>query len=250
MKEAGSESEGFFLCALEDLKACKILYETEIYSLSVFHLQQAVEKMVKSLMLRTGLYADSEECRSQIGHATPLAFLDYYEEVLRLSPLVTKEVLGKEIDLSQFQSFLKEVRGKVLEERQFVMKLTFDEITDILARLQRRFDSLESGRENVVRAICDGRLGDENPTDEISIKVGIFFNWNIIGGSLIEMGRMTFPHESSSRYPGGLLKPSDYSKGLGIVKAFPELLKLLDMVVSKMKETFVLLDMNEQLMKK
>jgi len=43
-----------------DLEASKILFENKLYPLAVFHLQQSVEKAVKSLGIRDGIITESE----------------------------------------------------------------------------------------------------------------------------------------------------------------------------------------------
>lgn len=67
-KEAAKE---FLLYALEDIKSAKILYKEKIFSNSVYHLQQAIEKMVKSCALGSGIIPSLEDAKREIGHFVP-----------------------------------------------------------------------------------------------------------------------------------------------------------------------------------
>jgi hypothetical protein len=54
------------------------------------------------------------------------------------------------------------------------------------------------------------------------------------------MGLLTFQHESCTRYPDGIIKPSDYTDRLGIVRALPDLLDRLDYIVAFLEYTAIL----------
>jgi hypothetical protein len=49
----------------------------------------------------------------------------------------------------------------------------------------------------------------------------------------------TFPHEAFSRYPNREVRPSEYTKDLGIVKATPELIKHLEQIINEIGKLFI-----------
>ena len=57
--------------AQRDSKTCQLLYKKKVFSHSVYHLQQAVEKAVKSYVLITGFYKANEMKKIAI-HQSPL----------------------------------------------------------------------------------------------------------------------------------------------------------------------------------
>lgn len=51
MTETRKDVWGFFWCAIEDIEASKILFESEHFPYTAFYLQQASEKLVKSFSI-------------------------------------------------------------------------------------------------------------------------------------------------------------------------------------------------------
>ena len=72
---------GYLNSSKKDLEASKILFADGIYCLSVYHLQQSVEKITKACGLGCFLL-DKKDLRSKKGihHKTPLAFIKMIEK--------------------------------------------------------------------------------------------------------------------------------------------------------------------------
>jgi HEPN domain-containing protein len=60
-------ADRFLNLAFDDLNSARLLYEEQIYPQAVFHLQQAVEKAIKSLGLYIGIITE-EQAKKEIGH--------------------------------------------------------------------------------------------------------------------------------------------------------------------------------------
>jgi len=54
----------FLNASIDDLKASQILYEHQLYALSIFHLQQAIEKALKSILLFLKMFPREEDLES------------------------------------------------------------------------------------------------------------------------------------------------------------------------------------------
>jgi HEPN domain-containing protein len=94
-----------------DLRACRLLYDQGIFSQSVYHLQQAVEKSSKSLVLSLGVIDEGDLKR--IGHKTPRAFLKLLDEseIGEAAKLITEKVAPNALtDTSDYRNFT-EVHG-------------------------------------------------------------------------------------------------------------------------------------------
>lgn len=66
-------ADRFLNLAFDDLNSAKLLYEEQLYPQAVFHLQQAVEKAIKSLGLYIGIITE-EQAKKEIGHKGLILF--------------------------------------------------------------------------------------------------------------------------------------------------------------------------------
>lgn len=71
----------FYEKARGDLDASKVLYENELFSQSIFLIQQSVEKLGKSIFL-LGRMCSLKELKVDVGHKLSLFFLSRYKEIL------------------------------------------------------------------------------------------------------------------------------------------------------------------------
>lgn len=63
----------FFLTAKDDINAAITLHEKEMYPLSIYHLQQAVEKLSKSFGLKSG-FIEKKDLKKKVSHDTVSIF--------------------------------------------------------------------------------------------------------------------------------------------------------------------------------
>jgi len=73
-----------------DLQASKILFQQGLYPHAVFYLQQSVEKLVKTIGLKTGAIVPSE-LKNRISHNTIKVYLKGVQKVLGYLNLFKKE---------------------------------------------------------------------------------------------------------------------------------------------------------------
>jgi HEPN domain len=71
-------SDRLFETAVNDLNSVELLYNSNYYSLALFQLQQAIEKLVKSFGIRTGTIKP-EEMTKGIGHFPHKVFTQLYQ---------------------------------------------------------------------------------------------------------------------------------------------------------------------------
>jgi HEPN domain-containing protein len=212
-KEISTISYYFLQIAKIDLEACRILYGKKIYSASSYHLQQAAEKTIKAHALLTGEFTIKEI--REISHKTPRFFpillkkLGEYQNYYEYKHPGIIETASQTKDLIEF----KDTNIKFA-------KISYEMIKELLEKNNQQ-------KKDILRKETKSKSGKEKM---LLIEL-INYHSNIALLYLICF--FTFPHESYSRYPDGELKPLEYTNDLGIVKATPELIKLLDEVIQK-----------------
>ena len=208
----------FILSAKKDLESCKILYHETIYSLAVYHLQQAIEKTTKAWVLYLGVI--SEDQLKEIGHKTPRAFL----ELLENSPI--GEMAHGLVKISNVKVITDTTRVRSLVENKGVevARMDYESIRmllDVLYRMEKQKGKVSKPCKTILKTL--------NVDPEELFEIPIVFT------SLYLVSGITFPHYEFTRYPGLAVETSEYTKNLGIVKALPELMtitkKCIDTVV-------------------
>lgn len=199
----------FILSAEKDLESCKILYHEPIYSLAVYHLQQAIEKTTKAWVLYLGVI--SEKQLKEIGHKTPKAFL----ELLENSPI--GEMARGLVKISNVKVITDTagVRNLVESRGVEVARMDYESIRmllDVLYRMEKQKDKISKPYKTILKKFSF------NPEEMFEIPI-VFTSLFLVSG-------ITFPHYEFTRYPGQAVETSEYTKELGIVKALPELMTI------------------------
>ncbi|MHA1882234.1 MAG: HEPN domain-containing protein [Candidatus Thorarchaeota archaeon] len=225
-----NDARGFYWCAKEDLKASQLLLDAEQYALSVFHVQQACEKLLKCLGLCSNLYLDSEQCKSEMGH-DPVRFQRTYitksfEKIL--PPDLAKE-LGRRLNETH--------KGGLEGTKSSSLRISQDKISEMMKQI-RKMDEFYTETLN--------RIPQMKGLDEKGeLRLENLLRFNYIYTSLTMLASMMKFHEITSRYPDNSLNPWDYDKDLGIVHALPELIQQLSQIIAFMRESYHLLNSPE-----
>jgi len=253
-------------CAKEDYKAAKLLSKEKIWSLSVYHLQQAVEKISKGYGLYLGiikkndLYGRKKEIKGglltklfrkndenkTISHITPRTFFIFLNNMEKVIDCLNKcNYLKKKINKSDIDKLKKYIERK--PER--LAKMDKNEIY-VYLELCKKFIKIDKNvdirqlRKTIKKFKIDllKNLKKVNlPEHELnSIDRNLTYTHeNIdkiiklfgISGCIFILSVITYPHFSYTRYPDGKLKPTDYKPGLGIVDSLDKIFIILGNII-------------------
>lgn len=225
-------SEKYLSAGKPDLRAARILFEAEEFALSVYHVQQAAEKVMKAYCLGLGALTIEEVCGS---HRTPQPILSKIQEwpgsemATIVSGIANKDYrrLAKDVqklvnsDLSGQLQLAKTPFGS--DKGEFTFEALFRLSDQMMA-----INPLLQQKEDEVKRVLTRCLPEY--TDSI-------MNYSLIkygqaAGQCYIFGALTFVQESCTRYParrlGGWLEPQDYTRQLGIVQAVPDLIKRIN----------------------
>jgi HEPN domain-containing protein len=206
-----------YLSAKEDLKSSAYLYSKKIYSLSIYHLQQTVEKLYKILSLNYNCEVD--ELKKIIGHygVNCMSLLDKKIE------LEIAKLEKKDLEILKIEKSIKKMYKRKKIKMDFlgiISEKMILELTDS-RKCQARWDKIytvppDSSKPLNSSAIFDKRRTKKNMHGVIFLDIEIF-----------KLSLVLDPHIESTRYPGKYLAPSKYTKDLGIVKAYPKLMEMV-----------------------
>ncbi|MDD4984212.1 MAG: HEPN domain-containing protein [Dehalococcoidales bacterium] len=202
--------------AERDVKSCRTLHSKKIYSHSVYHLQQAVEKSMKGYCLGLGILS-IQEIRS---HDTPYVLLKGLFEktgmksILESSDKDTKDRFDKAWDAIENP-----------EKRLEIARLPFQQIMDNL----RDIDNYQSISKRIGILLSQLAVQVKGKSEPLPPEISTLS----IMASLYILGTASFPHEEFTRYPDRQMTPVDYVCDLGIVKAVT---KMTDYLTRSIKE--------------
>lgn len=199
----------FISNAGKDLESCRILYRKGVYSLALYHLQQAIEKTTKAWVLYLGVISEDE--LRKIGHKTPRAFLKLLDqsEIGKMTySLVQISNVKIPKDTTRFRNLVESEGVDVARMDYKSIKM----LLDVLHQMDKRAAKLLKPYKKVFNILNLDLAGLHD--------IPIAFT------SLYLISGLTFPHYEFTRYPGLAVEPSEYTKDLGIVKALPELITI------------------------
>ena len=224
--------EKYVSAAKDDTRAAGLLDENGQIALTVYHLQQAAEKGMKSFCLAIGI-ANPESLRGT--HRTPQPLLSILgSEFLGGMKRLFGGLAGKD-----YRKILRDVNRLVNNDPQLLARLSFTSTGRSLGidRLLRTFDSLSHNqpvleeKEDAVKGILAECLPEYRG-------LIMAFSGAKYGEACVQcfiLGALTFPHESPTRYPGGFLEPQNYDGCLGIVQAIPALRKRTPLLIANVE---------------
>jgi hypothetical protein len=206
---ANKMSIDFLRCAEIDLVSSRCLYMFDNYSTSIYHLQQAVEKTLKSMLLFQG-----KSLAELKHHKTMLACSNFLgiDKALELIP--DKNLAGRIRNIFEFEK-----RSSDLEA---CARCTYDEIFKNITNL---FGLLKD-----VEVQLSTGLEIQLPNEE-KVEIIAMLRWSLF---ISILAYYLAPHEAYTRYPDGIITPLDYSPDkLGIVRIAPQFCDFLHIIIVK-----------------
>lgn len=243
-----------------DLKAADLLYNNELYSLAVFHLEQSIEKIVKSFLLSFGIKKTIGEIK-RFQHRLP----EMYGAFLEISKYakVAKKLLDRwmaDISDSEFSFRIESAQKKIDElqtesgrRRLFAISKSEIELRKIISKADETYYDLEQRSKSPIDLIK--LLPKFKTLPEIhqfqkfiqslenrerdlifelinkGVKAGMMSFPHLVGLSIV-----FYPHVASSRYPdeNDVRDPLKfYTPELPLVKMFPEFVNIMKTRVMK-----------------
>ena len=205
-----------------DYRAADLLLQHGELALSVYHIQQAIEKAMKAFCLSVG-DVTIEELRTT--HRTPQPLLKIIEERPGSEMINVLNSLGNR----DYKAAITQVKRLVNNDQQQLAKLPMkssarvygiDVLIKVAGALLTTHPLLEK-KEKEVKTV----FADYLPEYKESIVTYSLVKFGQAALQCYILGVLTFPHESCTRYPGGFLEPQDYTHALGIVQAIPFLIE-------------------------
>jgi hypothetical protein len=201
--------------AKDDLSACGILYGAEKYGLSLYHLQQTVEKLVKANAIFLGLKEERELYK--FGHNPAEFFVELLKQpivkkIMSTNPLksLTMEPLkDKEIDMLENLT-----KAEDYETKKEIVNLNID--GEDLSPLMRCLPSLsyffsEEGKEELLQkaaGVIDGKFPrkETKKLEKKRVKIDsripvLLIQYDVGFVFLLLFSVLTYPFESAGRYP-------------------------------------------------
>jgi hypothetical protein len=237
-------AEKYLLAGKPDLSATRILFEAQEFASSVYHIQQAAEKVMKVYCLGLGALTIDEVYGT---HRTPQPILSKIQEW----PGSEMATVVSGISDKDYRRLAKDVQKLVNSDRNGQLNLAKTPFSsdkgefsfEVLLRLSDELMSanpLLQQKEDEVKKVLTKCLPEY--TDSI-------VNYSLIkygqaGAQCYIFGALTFVHESCTRYPsrhpGSWLEPQDYTRQLGIVQAVPDLTRRIDNTFNLVSEVIAI----------
>jgi HEPN domain-containing protein len=268
----------FLELAKEDLNAAKYLFNQKIYHLSVFHLQQTVEKAIKSF----GLYQNVisiEEAKKVVGHKAwglySKIFEEYEARMKRLEDLFTRSEKFKEFILKNL-NWAFELRSKIQTYDKILKNFSSDDLFSIsnsseelqkiiseIKRVEEILNKVEIKEDNVseymktldsflnvfaeINPDVDKKLIDESIlliTPELMNYIYRIVKEYIVklyfsSLCLFYLSVVFSPHYTKSRYPEGNSNPLEiYNSNMPLVQNLEYFINLTEKVISDLEYIF------------
>jgi HEPN domain-containing protein len=148
----------FLEIAKIDLLAAKYLLSQHLYSHSIFHLQQAVEKSIKYFGISQKIIS-IDEAKKNIGHDTWKLYLKIFREcesrIIKLEEFFIKSKKVKEASLIKNLNWLFKSRNNIQKYEQ-MFNFSTEDLFDISLsneQLQTIIDEIQKVNENLKKAV-------------------------------------------------------------------------------------------------
>lgn len=222
---------GYIRTSKNDLEAAGVLFKEGNFPLSVYHLQQSVEKATKAFCLHTGILSIKEVM--SIRHDPMRGY--------RMITIKLKKILEA---TAPSNANKKDIIGDFNRIRKDILKVArYDEVA--IDRMISRFDIEDKKSDflfiqmsNWMRSFIEKEIKDGHATIESRekgerrikrIEATLSQIRNV--PFLFVASALTFPHWEFTRYPDREIKPWDYDMRMGIVSRTPELIRRMRKVI-------------------
>jgi HEPN domain-containing protein len=243
-------------CAKTDLAACKILYKERLFSQSTYHLQQAAEKASKVMFLNFGMF--SKKDMRNISHNSLNGYLmlidkmaDYVGKIKKMYPdLKTDTADAQSIskdEKKRMELALTNYKGikamlKVFDDIKTAFKEKLNDVEGLLSPYSIS-KSLKNASKDTTFDSANKLLKGKSNSQILKKYYNPDSSMNFLYDSLdfcmlFIIASLTFPHEEYTRYPDKEIKPTNYTKNMGIVKATPEIITHLERIIKNMEKTY------------
>jgi len=246
LPESISNARRFYEMSEADLKAAEILFDRGLYFLAIFHMQQSVEKMVKSFLLILGIKTVKEI--KKLGHRMPeiwkeiLELCEYFHEYIKImegwlpEDAVINYMARIETSKNRVKDWSTEAGTKKLlaisrdEKKLKNILMTADKVYQELEQISRR--PIKFNRLNEIKIFptelrqFHALISSLEPKDREHV-FNIIFKGVGTGvlsfPHLLSFAIVFYPHSSLSRYPDENWDPASfYTPELPLVKMLPE----------------------------
>ena len=234
-------ARAFLDCAKTDRKSCELLLEKGVYPHAVYHLQQSVEKTLKSYLFSIGAITMSE--LKTMGHSTPEGFVKLLQNPI-FSPFfeqIEQTAAGK---VENSPEKITELRVSIQQNPSFAF-ISAEQIKQFLGQKEK----IEALMKTLDPMLNNPTIASES-AEQLRTKLGIaelkapkpYEISRKRGFALVPLfylALITFSHEQTTRYPiPDKIQPAQYVPELGLVSSMPVLLKELDEVLSSFTEMY------------
>jgi len=219
------EIENYFFallkCAELDIISSNSLNseKRKAYSVILYHIQQAIEKMTKAELLHRKLISIDQ--LKEINHKTPSAFM------FSLISAMEDKQINSFIKARVPQESLNEAK-KLIKNPNKIINFSEQELKVVIGY----YEIFKNSRiPDTLYSEAQKELPPEKIKDYSKERADIFMN-------LYFLSWITFPHEELTRYPNGKINPFDYTNEKPIIKVLPQLLETTNKIYSDIKKFY------------
>ncbi|MEM0328696.1 MAG: HEPN domain-containing protein [Thermoproteota archaeon] len=234
-KENRNLAMGFLKCAKDDIAATKLLYENQVFSLSVYHLQQAVEKTTKAYGLILSII--SKEELMEIKHKSPLVFIKLLEKSWVTKYIGIIKMLNPEIktNIDDVEKIINEKQDELAKMPKTVIRSFLTSIQKMKVILQTQIHPWIVISLDLLKPLLCGQTEKLKKSIDEVFRSGVITSF--IGLYLLSV--ITYPHYIFTRYPDGEIKPSDYySSRLEIVECITDILSEVEACINALEQDY------------
>jgi hypothetical protein len=246
-------ADEFIRCAKEDIKSCDILYKNKKYAHSTYFLQQAAEKTSKAFVLYFGKFKKNDMIT--ISHNSLKAFLMLLDRMSNYIVNINALYPDIKTDSSDLKELLKDTkkRNEMAKINYEGFKVMFKFYNDCKKRIKNGLEDINSflapfnlpkTLQKSFKNLSMEELNKEIKNKDSSQILEEYFNkentlnylYKALDFALLYLiSAYTFPHVQFTRYPDKDIKPWNYTKEMGIVRATPELIIHLKRIISNIE---------------
>jgi len=226
----------FFEAARNDLKAAECLYNNGYYSQAIFCLEQAVEKIVKSIGLYTKLVT-KEEFGKDVGHNVEKIYSRMVEKTREkwgdfipippLKPIKNRrELLDTAFDEIKFEKWFFQL--KKIEDIYRIVDILLN-TAEIISDKEpnKQIETIKTSFKSFLEIIKETEGPKAVERAKYNLKLYFSFSQELV--KLYQLSEFLVPHVSVSRYPDDKngYGPHSYTEETPIIQNFPELVDLV-----------------------
>jgi hypothetical protein len=227
-------------CSKKDIQAAQLLYEGQVLPLSIYHLQQAVEKATKAYALAFCVITKDE--LTTINHRSPMAYIRMLRKSWVRKFIVALKMLYPDVNTNVREAKKVLVSNNTEQELAKLPESVIRTLLDLNEKIRVILTSDETRNQiytqiEIALNSLESLLPDANTEETIGfLRTNFRFDLACFFGSLFILSVVTYPHWMFTRYPDKQLKPSDYSSDLGVVRCMGGILAQVQHAIHALEE--------------